>query len=305
MKKFLFKLFPYVFAIFLLHLILGSYADGNTDNNYRHFTSQAENIIFGDSRGAQAINPYVLDEEFPGKTFDNFALNIVNSPYGEIYLNAFKRKLKPDTKGGIFIFTVNPWNVSLSKDITEKKDFPEAHSPLESVHFYNWNPNYEYLLKNFSRTWFHIYRDREAVGKSNAYLHKNGWMEVTVNMNPDSIAVREKAKMKDYIAKSKKNVISDIRLKALEEMIVFAKKNGAVYLVRIPAAEKISNLEENTFPEFDKIIEDISKKYNAPYFNFIKNNKDYSYTDGNHIYKESGKELTKQVADSIKKYQKK
>lgn len=303
MKRFLFKLMLFAIPVLGLHLFLGSFADGNTDDNYRHFTSQANNIILGDSRGAQAIIPDILDKEFAGKTFDNFALNIVNSPYGEIYLKGLQRKIKGDTKNGIFIVTVNPWNVSLSRHIKNKKDFPEENSPLNNVEFYNLNPNYEYLFKNYKRSWFHIYRDREVVGKSNAYLHKNGWLEVTVDIHQDSVAIREKAKYKDYIAKSKNNTISEVRLNALQEIIAFLQHKGSVYLVRIPASKRIMQLEEKTYPDFNKKMEAISKKYAVPYFDFSKEYKNYIYTDGNHIYKESGKIFTKQVADSIKKHQ--
>lgn len=34
-------------------------------------------------------------------------------------------------------------------------------------------------------------------------------------------------------------------------------------------------------------------------FDFSKNYADFEYTDGNHMYKESGKVFTAQIADSI------
>ncbi|WP_288462162.1 hypothetical protein [uncultured Chryseobacterium sp.] len=43
----------------------------------------------------------------------------------------------------------------------------------------------------------------------------------------------------------------------------------------------------------------ISKKYNTAFFDFSSKAKDYIYTDGNHMYKESGKVFTLQIADSI------
>jgi hypothetical protein len=47
----------------------------------------------------------------------------VQSPYGQVYFKALKRKLDPETKDGIFILTVGPWNLSLNKNIKNEKDF--------------------------------------------------------------------------------------------------------------------------------------------------------------------------------------
>ena len=160
MKKFLIKIVPYFAAICIALVVLGSYADGNTDDNYMHFAvKKPQNIILGDSRGSQGIVPGVLKKKL-AKDFDNFALNIVDSPYGQVYFKALKRKLDPETKNGIFILTVSPWNLSLNRLIKDDKDFPEQRSPLNDMHFYDWSPNYEYLLKHYTRSWFKIYTER-------------------------------------------------------------------------------------------------------------------------------------------------
>ncbi len=65
------------------------------------------------------------------------------------------------------------------------------------MYFFDLSPNYEYLLKNYSRSWFKIYTEREEAGKSNTFLHKDGWMEVNVDMNKDSVAARTIKKLKD------------------------------------------------------------------------------------------------------------
>lgn len=298
MKKFLIKTLFWLSLLCCSHIILGAFADGNTDDNYMRFTSKGSNIIMGDSRGAQAVIPFILDEKFPGKTFDNFALNIAHSPYGEIYLKGLKRKLKNDTKDGIFILTVDPWNLSKTENEKELRDFVEYYSPLNDVHTYT-KPNYEYLIKHYTRSWFKLFTEREDVGKSSTFLHKDGWMEVSVNMNADSVATRQVKKVEGYAENAKKLKISEYRLKSLEETIIFLKQHGTVYIVRIPASKEIMTIENKYWFQFNEKMKQISDKYKVRYFDFSENPSQYIYTDGNHMYKESGKILTTQIADSI------
>ncbi|REC80215.1 hypothetical protein DRF60_00420 [Chryseobacterium elymi] len=304
MGKFLFKISFYIIGIVAVLLFLGSYADGNTDDNYRHFAAEKpQNIILGDSRSVQGIVPEVLKNNL-SVPFDNFSLNIVQSPYGQIYFNALQKKLDPDTKNGIFILTVNPWNLSLNNIVKKKEDFPEENSPLKNMCFYDLSPNYEYLLKNYNRSWFKIYLEREALGRSNTYLHKDGWMEVNVDMNKDSVAARTAEKTQYYKAMLGNSTLSQERLKAINDIIDYLKPKGTVYLVRIPVSKNIITLENEKFPGFSRLMGDLSKKKHVKFFDFSNRADDFMYTDGNHMYRESGKVLTSQIADSIKSDQK-
>ncbi|KPE51774.1 hypothetical protein AOB46_07765 [Chryseobacterium indologenes] len=300
MGKFLFKISFYIIGITAVLLILGSYADGNTDDDYMHFAvEKPHNIILGDSRGAQGIVPSVLKEKL-AVPFDNFSLNIVYSPYGRIYLKALKRKLNPETKNGIFILTVNPWNLSLNHIVKKEEDFPEEKSPLKNMYFYDMSPNYEYLLRNYTKSWFKIYTDREEVGRSNTFLHKDGWMEVNVDMNKDSVAARTVVKAKEYRAMMENYSLSDERLKALNDIIHYLKDKGTVYLVRIPTSKNLTEIENEKFPEFNSIMKEVSEKHHLKYYNFADQYSEFQYTDGNHVYKESSKDLTARIGDSIR-----
>ncbi|RZJ47668.1 MAG: hypothetical protein EOO19_09175, partial [Chryseobacterium sp.] len=285
--------------IIVLHTFLGSYADGNTDDNYLHFAvPKPQNVILGDSRGSQAVVSSVLSNKL-SKQFDNFSLNITQSPYGQMYLKALKRKLDPKTNDGIFILTVDPWNLTLHKNVKKEDEYPEMKSPFKNMYFYNMSPNYEYLLKNYKRSWFKIYLERAEIGRSNTYLHADGWMEVDVNMQKDSVQKREIEKVSFYKQFANENHQSQERLNAFNDIISYLKNKGKVYIVRIPASEGIMKIENQRFPQFNDMMKDIAKKNNLNYFDFSANYNDYVYTDGNHMYKESSKVLSSQIADSI------
>lgn len=300
MKKFLIKISFYIVGVITVLLFLGTYADGNTDDNYRHFTGpKPSNIILGDSRGSQALVPDVLDGKFKDRKFDNFSLNLTESPYGKVYFEAVKKKLNPDTKNGIFILTVDPWNVSIGNNVKSEKDYSENVSALADVHFYDMSPNYEYLLKHYTRSWFNIFREREAVVRSNTYLHKNGWMEVTVDVHPDTLKVREASKIRQYEDFVKTQKVSQDRLNAFEDIIKYLKNKGTVYIVRIPGFKGIMDIENRYSPDFSERIQAIANKNNVKFFDFSSRYNKYIYTDGNHMYKESSKVFTGQIADSI------
>ena len=300
MKKFLFKISLYILPIFTLLLVLGSFADGNTDDNYRHFTSQASNLVFGDSRGSQAVVPSVLNDKLKADGFDNFSINIKDSPYGNVYLSAIKKKIDPNTKNGIFILTVDPWNLSLSNK-EGNIDVADKMSVFSDMHFYSLDPNYEYLLKHYDRSWFKIFLEREQTQKSATYLHKDGWLEVNVDMDEKSKIERVKEKVAFYKDFASSQRISTQRLNTFIDLIHFLKNKGEVYVVRIPASKEIMAIENKYSPNFNKIISDITNSNNIPYFDFSPSLDDYQYTDGNHMYKESSKVFTAQIADSIQK----
>ncbi|MCX8522335.1 hypothetical protein OF897_00165 [Chryseobacterium formosus] len=301
MKRFLFKISFYIIGIVAVLLSLGTFADGNTDDNYMHYTgTKPSSMILGDSRGVQAVVPDVLDSKLgKDKRFNNFAFSIAESPYGKVYLEAVKKKINQETKKGIFILTVDPWSLSLDKDIKNEAEYPEMKSALADMHFYDKSPNYEYLIKHYPRSWFYIYKEREAVAKSNTYLHKDGWMEVTVNVHPDTVVIREGKKIKEYEELVKVQRHSQERLTSFKEMIDFLKTKGTVYVVRIPASERMMEIETYYWADFSKTINEISEKQNVKFFDFSPQAKNYIYTDGNHMYKESGKIFTAQIADSI------
>lgn len=305
MKKFLLKISVYILGVIALHVILGSYADGNTDDNYMHFAvPKPQNIIMGDSRGSQAVVSSVLGKKLSRK-FDNFSLNIVQSPYGKIYFEALKRKIDPKTKDGIFILTVDPWNLALHNGVKREEDFPEQKSPFKDMKFYSMSPNYEYLLRNYSRSWFKIYLERAEAGRSNTYLHDDGWMEVNISMESDSVKIRTEKKVEFYKQLATEHHQSKERMSALNDIIAYLQKKGKVYIVRIPAAEGITDIENKKFPEFDDIMKNVAFKYKIDYFNFSKDYKKYTYTDGNHMHKESSRLFSAQIADSILQSRKK
>lgn len=284
-----------------IHLYLASFAGGNTDSFYRRFTSpQQSNLILGNSRAAQGVRPEFLHAT-NGEKFYNYSFTIFDSPYGEAYFKSIEKKLKPDTKNGNFILTVDPWSISMSKK--NPSNMPESNLMMGKTKFTNINPNYEYLIKNYHKSWFSLYQTREDLYKSKMYLNEDGWLEISISFkNIEEYEKKEQEKRIAYQKYAKEYALSQKRIEWLEKTISFLQKHGKVIVVRLPQSKEIHAIEESYMPEFKNLLETISQKHHIKFIDYSNSGEEYHYVDGNHLEKNSGKEFTKKLNDSLKKY---
>jgi hypothetical protein len=297
MKPFIFKSISFLIIVFIFFLLVLSRADGYTDPFYLRFTTpKQENLILGNSRSAQGLQPKYFNKKL-NKTFYNFSFTIGSSPYGLVYYNAIKKKLKiGKNKNAIFVLIVDPWSISANRiKPNNLSEFGENQAILGNMFFFNLNPNFEYVFKNMSGKYFELIFKK----KSEMFLHDDGWLEVTVPMDSVNESKRLTNKIKEYKENNAKNkAFSAVRLKYLKMTINLLKKYGKVYLVRLPVHEKILTIENDYMPDFENKINRV-KHLSDGYLNLMCKNKEYVYTDGNHIYKKSGVQISKEIANWI------
>lgn len=299
MKRFLFNIFLFCILSIVTVFAVFWQADGSTDPFYLRFTSNSQSsLILGTSRAAQGILPEVLNEELNRKDFYNYSFTVGHSPYGAVYLRSIKAKLEKGKKDGIFILAVDPWSVSSrTRDPNDFKHFRENNLSLGEVSLVNYHPNFEYLLDSYSSQYLDILR---RGGYDKVFLHKDGWLEVTVGMDSIELADRIENKVKVYREENlPKYHFSNYRLEYLAKTISYLKSYGEVYLVRLPINSKIFEIENKLVFDFDDKIENLGRKYSVPYFNLTNRNSDFQYTDGNHLYKESGRKVSRLLSQMI------
>ncbi len=289
--------------VVLLHLFLGTYAGGNTDSFYKRFTSPRQsNLILGNSRSAQGILPHYM-KSFNGEPFYNYSFTIFDSPFGDSYLSSVKNKLNPETKNGAFIVTVDPWSISVKKEKPE--NFEERNAMIGKTRFTNLNPNYEYLLKNYNKSWFNLYLTRESKYKSKMFLNDNGWLEIGITFpNKEEYEKNVQEKIKAYRDYTKEFMISEKRIDYLNQTISLLKNHGKVILIRMPQSEKIHEIENAYSPTFNQKMQEISRNQKIKFIDFTPLGSQFYYLDGNHLQKDSGKEFTKILNDSLQIYMK-
>ncbi|CAM3385091.1 SGNH/GDSL hydrolase family protein [Flavobacterium longum] len=304
MRKFLWKsalFFGIVLAI--VSFVLLRYG-GYIDYFYEKFTvGKQSSFIIGDSRAHQGIQPRVIDSYFRKNEFDgpmfNYSFTISQAAYGKPYTESILKKLKPDTKNGLFILTVDPWLLAQrEKDNVANGFFEEQTSPPHNMWFDSMNPNFEYFIRNFR--FLHL----KSIIRKSSMLHKDGWLEES-NLPTDSLMLADwkKNQLRIYRDFAKHWKRCDYRKTDLQILIEKLKPHGKIFLVRTPIDAKLLAIEDQFWLGFDQDIETIAHKTGVPYLNFVREDVYRTY-DGNHLDKFGGKVFTAHLCDSINKYRK-
>lgn len=299
MKKFIRQAILFCLISMSVFVLILSLADGYTDPFYVRFTTpKQENLILGTSRAAQGLQPLIFKNRNHLKIY-NYAFTMGHSPFGEVYLNSIKNKLKKSTQDGVFIITVDPWSISSKlENPNDSSQFRELNTCLANTPFVDDNPNFFYLIKNLKGRYYSILTNKL---KSPLFLHQNGWLEVSIDMNSVKVEKRIEEKIKDYREKELPNYkYSTLRYKYLKKTIEFLNMHGQVYLVRLPVHSKMMEIENELMPDFNNKIKSLTPLTKG-YLDLTNDNDRYTYTDGNHLYKESGKFVSIEIAEWIKK----
>jgi len=298
MRKFLLQLAAFCALLLILLTCLVFRAGGNTDDYYNKFASAPpENLILGTSKASQGLRPEFF-EEVLGKKFFNYAFTLEHSPYGPVYLESIKQKVKPGTTNGIFILTVDPWAIStVSRTPNDPNKFYEFQHCLVDMKHVNLHPNIFYLWKHYPFQWYKLAFGRET----NRYIHQDGWMEVTIEMNPEAVAWRLRRKIIDYSEKKRPLYnYSSLRYAYLKETIGWLNERGDVYLVRLPEHDQVYRIGDNLVPRFDSLMNALGPLTKG-YYNMTPDSTSYQYVDGNHLYRESAEHASRRVAEFVKR----
>lgn len=290
-------------ALFLITIIISlallfTQADGFTDEYYLKFaTPKQDSLILGTSRAAQGLRPDTF-ETVLGKKIFNYAFTIGHSPFGPTYLKSIKRKLKNNVTNGIFIVTVDPWSISSkSKDPNQLNKFRELELALANTPIVSFKPNFLYLVQNYASSYVYILRNK--ISHPAFFLHDDGWLEISINMDQGEVDYRTKAKLEFYREHNLPEYkFSEIRLEYLLKTIDYLQQHGAVYLVRLPVSSGMVEIEEEFMPDFNEKIQQAKQKA-SNYLDLTQSEAEYIYTDGNHLFKESGIDVSRDIAKFI------
>lgn len=275
-------------------IALFSLVDGYSDPHYLRFTSPQQNsLILGNSKSAQGLRPSVMNQILKADLY-NYSFDIGKSPYGPKYFESVRRKLSPNSKNGVFILTVDCWSVSTRfSRPNDVMNFEENNSAVGMIKSVNRNPNLDYLLNYFSGSYYSI------LAKSpQSFLHNDGWLEVSLDDDPESTRRRTESTLSTYEGYLDDFRYSSVRFSYLLRTIKFLKQHGQVYLVRMPVSEQLMIIEKKYDPHFDRRIKQIESKTDG-FLDLTPENKKYDYTDGVHLEKKSGREVSEKIAHWI------
>jgi hypothetical protein len=94
-------------------------------------------------------------------------------------------------------------------------------------------------------------------------------------------------------------VPDSLRTAYFVKTISYLKQFGDVYLVRLPVAEEMLELEKQAYPDFSGHLGQISKAHQVPFIDLTYLSNRYLVPDGNHIYYKSVASFNKILATEI------
>lgn len=279
--------------------VILQFNSGSVDPFYTRLTTErAPSLIIGTSRAAQGLLPQTFKDIAP--QMQNFSFTLLHSPFGPAYLELIKDKLDEGVNEGLFIIAVDPWALS---SLDKKKEaglenLRENRTFVPKIHSVNVNPNLEYIFRYYDKPFYHSLK---ASLTSVSVLHRDGWLEISVPVDSATVQKNIQEKIKDYHKYAANGAIEPIRIRALMETITFLDKHGEVYLVRLPVAKEMASIENEYVPDFDRMMYYLADTHNVQYLNYFDESGEYLTTDGNHLYKQAARALSKKVASDIKR----
>jgi hypothetical protein len=295
---------------------------GYVDAFYARFAAPpAGSLVLGTSRAAQGIKPSVLAAQLKGYEgpWLNYAFTLAESPYGPGYLRSIQRKLVPGTKNGLFILAVDPWSLSLPKDVKRGEYpffskagtlqrlaggkgpvlFPEAKSMVSQLADVSQNPNFDYLAHYLHKPFYQLLLNADTAHVVER-LHPDGWLEIALPPpSADSVLLRRRTaeKLATYRKLAASSAFSENRYFSLLETIRFLQEHGQVVLVRLPTGAKMAALEKQFIPGFDSRMRSTAEISHVPYLNYL--DQPYPTNDGNHITRQAAAQFSQRLAADI------
>lgn len=299
MKKYLLNISIFLLGVLLiLSVYIYSFNLGSLDFYYKRISSPKQHsLILGNSKAAQGLDPAVFNETLNLNNIFNFSFTANYSPYGKVYYNSIKNKLKDTITNGVFILAVDPGSISGDKeDPNDETKFKDYQGFLANIDCFDCNPNYDYIQYSHETFYKKVFLN---MVKGRGYLHDNGWLEIKINNDSLNRNKRLLIKLanKNY---AMSYTASSTRLEYLKKTINLLKSKGKVYLVRLPTHQKIVERQAISMPQFEQLMIDLSLNMGVPYKSYTTLSSKYHYVDGTHLTNYSAKAISKDIAFWIK-----
>ncbi len=309
MKKSLLKLI--LFSILPL-LVLG-YAvyslSKHSDDFYRRFTSPRQNsFVLGSSRAA-SMDPVIMDSilhtKYPNAAIYNYSFTWAHSPYGPKYLESIEKKLKPETKDGVFIVTVEPTALMVDKKKPDRPEFYiENDKSVAKTSMVAINPNIEYLFESYDPSITNEFNKKikppkNIVGIPTILDNGKYDLKIIKKVAPEKQEMSNQKNMRKLQERLDGLKVSENRILYLEKTVEFLKQHGKVMIIRMPVNTIPYSIEEKAFPDFDSRVEAVALKTKVSYINYNRLKNTYQWLDEVHLDKKSIEDFSGVVARAV------
>lgn len=280
---------------------------GYVDPYYHKFTQEAGSLIIGLSRADGGMSPVILENALSdlniSKPIVNFGMN--DGQFGEVYLQGIQKKIT-NSNNGIYIISISPGNFRAPAGL-DAEQILEFDKRLQIGKITNFTsaPNYNYILNTYGLPLYSAFFPLDKW--PHRITHDNGWNEVVLNTEKDTIRDSDIAHWKSlnirfYNEKAKILQLAPYRYEWFLKTLAYLKTKGPVFMVRTPSDLDVLKLENSYWQDFDKEMDSIANVYNIPYFNYSETSNNYKTYDGSHLESESAKRFSQILSEDIKAY---
>jgi hypothetical protein len=281
-------------------------------------------MIFGSSRSAQGVNPYVLERALPatGK-WQNFSFNLAVSPWNDAYVDAIEKKLECSIEGdqaAHFLVFVDPWMLDgltgkgettwLNADWADVCDMNPIRfawhktNPLDVIG-YGSGMDLFGVIATLPGQLMQLIGGTES--NSRKGLVTNGWLANPKKKTPREIARAIDEKVDAY--RNGKTIGATWpgpdNIAALDRCIHILKTSATqskIYLVRPPTSEKMRMLEDEWFPDTNRKLRRIATRHAIAFVDTHDGWRERDMThfnDGHHLNMEGAYAFSQHLAEVI------
>ncbi|NJX15875.1 hypothetical protein [Tamlana crocina] len=312
MKRFLIKLSLFTLSLICVYgFLVNKLSEDYVDIYYKKFTQKASGLIIGISKASKGINPAIIEKKLKDLNYDtpiiNFALNVNNSPFGEVYFEAIKKKLNPKQNNQLFIIAVSPGAFAAPQKMNPEDIYKmdKNRTILGKVSQVAANPNYNYVLNTYEQPLYNALHPYEKWTFNE--IHDNGWLEIMPVAKKDTIRESDTKFWKSNILRLFRDQlgfqeVSSYRIDSFTKILAYLKSKGDTFIVRIPEDQEFYDLEHKFWPTFERDMDSISNQHDIPFLNYSNLIGHFKTYDGLHLDSTGATEFTKMFSEDIYNY---
>lgn len=309
MRRFIIDIITFCLVFIFLHVGLFMFRPwGKKGKNYEKFASpHCKSLILGTSMAAQDIVPGVLNKELVDLyccDIYNYAFDISESPYGDVYNNAIYKKCDFGKSGrGLYICVVDPFSLGMiDTDYQSDSGYRECASSLHQCSQVAGSPNLEYYCRYmlFKKDTYRICQKQEKRIIDGQVISPYKLKDEDESTVEERWNTYIEPYYKDCCIPSFK--LSEYRISKLVELSIQLRQHGDVYWVRPVVGPRMCDIYKSVCPEFDSIMLKESENCGARFINFINEVNNYRTTDEVHLYNEESYRFSQAICDTILMY---
>lgn len=298
-------LFIFILTVFeIFHFIKFTPFDySNQLLNYKKDKSKIA-YVFGDSRGRYGIKPDMI--RYNESELINFCTDLGNGGFVALQMYKLKKEnITPDylilALSPATLFATGLDSIYFESKLKKKAWYNNIASIMYNFSAFSYADKFvKNIISSNIRTSQGFKNNISAIceGELQRYTDNNGWYGTKI-CESDKAFLKEYERnlfSKTFLERNKDTTRLNYLKMEFESLIEEFSLSSKIFIVRLPISDEIKHIEDTKYPDFEKYIEDVSRKYNIrTLLNSKTINYSKDYSDGSHLERNEAIEYSKEL----------